>query len=240
MPAPKQAISLWDRVRNILDNGLDKNHFGTLTVKKNCATLIRVKNPVFLNGSPITIWESREGGVLPMSGKFRFAVLVAAVAFVAACNPIRAQDKKVTLTDKAGKDWIAKEIKVGATVMSGRDYIFSALPKEIVGATYVLRPAGDETKAWLANQAVKAKKAGVVYALMQTKYLGKDTFGEVDQAKLEKDGWKEVEGKVASTFPAGESWGWKAFKKDVEEGEVILQLDTFKWDNRALIVFAFK
>ncbi len=145
----------------------------------------------------------------------------------------------VELTDKAGKGWLVKEAKVGAKLSSDRDYLIAELPKEIAGGTYVLRPQ-DEIKGWLAYSSVKSKKDGTAYVLIMNKYLGNDQFGAAAQEKLAKDGWKEVEGQVATTFPAKEAWGWKAFKKEIKEGEVILQLDNLKWDNRIPVLFVFK
>ena len=43
-----------------------------------------------------------------------------------------------------------------------------------------------------------------------------------------------------ATFPSGEGWRWKAFKKDFKEGEVILQLDSLKWNNQIPVLFVFK
>ena len=133
----------------------------------------------------------------------------------------------VELTDKAGKGWLAKEAKIGAKISSDRDYLLTELPKEILGGTHVLRTQG-ELKGWLLAGAVKAKKDGTAYVMIMNKYQGNDQFGEGAQRQLERDGWKEVEGKVGTTSPGNEGWGWKAFKKDVKEGEVTLQLDNLK------------
>ncbi len=174
---------------------------------------------------------------------FRFAAFLLGVACVAAPSPSQGQDKKwvpaVELTDKAGKTWLLKEAKVGTKMASDRDYLLATLPKEIEGGTLVLRTS-DQLNVWLTDVAVKTKKDGTVYALIQTKYLGKDRFGEVDQSLLKKDGWMEVEGKVATTFPSGEKWEWKAFKKDVKAGEVILQLENLSWNKKAPVLFIFK
>ncbi len=185
-----------------------------------------------------------------MSRAFPFALLLIGPAFLAG-GLSRGADKKdqesqtkpalpVELTDKAQDGWLLKTAKVGAKLATDRDYLFRNLPEEIVGGTYLMR-SWDECKSWLPDVAVNAKKDVKVYALIQTKYLGKVQFDEVAESLLEKDGWKEVAGKVATTFPAGEKWVWKAYKKEIDAGEVILQLEHLKWDNnKPLVLFVFK
>ncbi len=110
----------------------------------------------------------------------------------------------------------------------------------MVGGAYLLRPSGD-LKGWLPGAAVKSKDDGTVYAMIQTKYLGKDLFGEEKQALLtQKEGWQEVDGKASTTFPSGEGWEWKVYKKDIKAGDVILQLDKLKWDDMTPVLFVFK
>jgi len=55
------------------------------------------------------------------------------------------EEKKpaVELTDKASLNWLLKKAAVEAKVISDRDYIFSRLPEEMVGAAYLLRDSGD-------------------------------------------------------------------------------------------------
>src|SRR5262245_56887516 len=64
------------------------------------------------------------------------------------------EEKKsaVELTDKASLNWLLKKADVEAKVISDRDYIFSRLPEEMVGAAYLLRSSGDWTK-WLPHGA---------------------------------------------------------------------------------------
>lgn len=92
---------------------------------------------------------------------------------------------------------------VGAKMITDRDYTLSALPKEVAGGTFLVRSSG-EYGSWLPDASLKAKKDATVCAILRVKYLGKEAFGELAQADLKKDCWKEVEGKVATTFPPGE------------------------------------
>ena len=64
-------------------------------------------------------------------------------------------------------------------------------------------------------------------------------MGEVEFTKLEKEGWKEVEGDVGVTFPSGEDWQFKAFKKKLKKGAVVLQLKTLNLGQK-MVVFVFK
>jgi hypothetical protein len=184
-----------------------------------------------------------------MSRMFRFAFLLVGSAFLIS-GVSRGADKEsqksqakpllpVELTEKAQDGWLLKKVKIGTKISTDREYLIRAVPEEIIGGTYVLRPQ-DDLHGWLPDMAVNAKKDVKVYALIQTQYLGKVLFDEVAENLLEKDGWKAVAGKVTTTFPAGEMWAWKAYKKEVGEGDVILQLEHLKWDNRPLIVFVFK
>src|SRR5262245_38035664 len=165
-----------------------------------------------------------------------------------ASGPAQSKDKKkgekpfrssvVALTDKAPGDWLLKEAKVGTKMISDRDYTISALPKEIQGGTLLLRTSADYGK-WLPPATLNALKDGSVYALIRWKYLGKEEVGEVAFAKLDREGWMEVDGDVATTFNDGEDWRWKAIKRDFKKGDVILPLKTFNWDKGALL-FVFK
>jgi hypothetical protein len=177
----------------------------------------------------------------------RFASLFTVMALFAYDNKAWAQEDKkppdkwvpsVELTDKAGK-WLLKEAKIGTKMLSDRDYLLSGLPKEIAGGTYVMRTSG-EYGTWLPDGSLKAKKDGTVYAIIRLKYLGKETFDELAQEQLKKDGWTAVEGKVATTFPAGEKWEWKAYKKGIKAGAVILQLDNLSWDTKTGVLFVVK
>jgi hypothetical protein len=142
------------------------------------------------------------------------------------------------LSDKANPNWLLKDAKKGAKIFSDRDYKFMALPKETTGAKYLLRDS-EQSKSWLPNEGLTTTNKGAVYALIRWKYLGKEVVTEVDFAKLERGGWTEVKGDVETTFPGGEDWRWKALKKDLEEGDVILQLDTLDWGQR-VVLFLFK
>ena len=148
--------------------------------------------------------------------------------------------KAVEMTDKAGK-WLLKEAKVGTRMFTDRtEYLLSVVPKEMVGGTLIVRGSGEQ-EGWLPSLAIEAKKKGTVYAIIRVKYAGQEKFGELAEALLKKDGWKEVEGKVATTEPVGEKWEWKAFETSVKEGAIILRLANLEWSNNATgVLFVVK
>ena len=165
----------------------------------------------------------------------RLAPFVGFVLLVtAATTESLGQDKKapaglvVETTEKAGK-WVASQAKIGTRIYTDRDYVLVALPKEMVGGTFVTRSSGDQ-KTWLPDGALKAKLDVTAYAIVMVKYLGKDKFDGERQKLFVKDGWKEVDGKVRTTFPTGEGWEWKAYKMDADEGDIFLQLKDSSWD----------
>ena len=144
----------------------------------------------------------------------------------------------VAFTDKAPGDWLLREAKVGAKLISDGDATIAALPDEIKGGTLLLRTSADYNK-WLPPGTLKASKDGTVFVLIRWKFRGKEEVGEVAFAKLEREGWTEVDGDVATTFKNGEDWRWKAMKRDFKQGDVILQLRTLSWD-RAVVLFVLK
>ncbi len=146
----------------------------------------------------------------------------------------------VEMTDKAGK-WLTKEAKVGTRMFTDRtEYVLSIVPKEMVGGTLVVRGSGEQAR-WLPDLALEAKKKGTVYAILRVKYAGQEKFGELAEAQLKKDGWKEVEGKVATTQPEGEKWEWKAFETSIEKGVILLRLDHLEWSKNATgVLFVVK
>ena len=56
-------------------------------------------------------------------------------------------------------------------------------------------------------------------------------------AMLARKGWTEVEGEANTTFPLGEDWQWKVLKKDIEKGDINLQLRTVSFRGAAVFVF---
>lgn len=150
----------------------------------------------------------------------------------------RFRSSVVELTDKASPDWLLKEAKVGAPIISDRDYTLAELPDEANGGTLLLRTSGDYN-TWLKAGTLRALKDTKVYVLVRWKYIRREVMDEVALTKLERDGWKEVDGEVGTTFPDGEDWRWKMFKKDLKKGDVILQLKTLRWDNWT-VLFIFK
>ena len=144
----------------------------------------------------------------------------------------------VELTDEAPNHWLLKKALVGARMVSDRNYQIISLPREVLGGTLVQRHSGDSDQ-WLPPGAVKVRQDGTVYALVRWKYLGKAQLNEVAFTNLERDGWTEVDGKVATSFPSGEDWRWKALKKQVIEGDTNLQLKTLSWQ-KCQVLFVFK
>jgi hypothetical protein len=171
------------------------------------------------------------------------AVLVAlALALaLAAAGSGRAQEKKdwtpsVELTDKAGK-WLLNEAAVGARLFTDRkEYYLTAVPKQMAGGTLVVRGSG-EYGGWLPGSSLKAKKDATVFAVVRVMYGKEEKFGELAQSLLMKDGWKEVRGKVATSYPKNEEWQWKAFAIDVNKGEINLRLKNLDWENHATGIF---
>ncbi len=172
---------------------------------------------------------------------FGFAALVAVSA-----TRTEGQDKKdkkgptavVESTEKSGKKWSVWQAKTGLKIVVDKDYVLSAVPKEMVGSTFLTRESPELGK-WLLDGSLKAKGDLTAYAMIMTKARGKEQFGEDRQKALIKEGWSEVDGKVGTTFPSGEAWEWKAFKKSVDDGEIYLQLKDLSWDKHGAPVLFF-
>ena len=166
----------------------------------------------------------------------------------AAAPPAPGQAKKgkkgpvgpaVEMTNKAGK-WGVWLIHPGLKILTDRDYLVTTVPKEMIGATFLTRTSG-EYGQWLPAGALTAKTPVTAYAVVRTKYIGKDTFDQDKQQKLMKDGWEAVQGFVWTTSPGKEGWEWKAFKTDVEAGEVSLPLTNMSWEKHGTaVLFLFK
>lgn len=175
-------------------------------------------------------------------------VLCAGLVSTSTTNRTMAEDKKdvkrfrstvVELTDKAPAHWLLKEAKVGAPMVSDRDYTISELPDEVKGGTLLVRDSGDDHHTWLRASNIRALKDTTVYAIVRWKYLRKEVMNEVALTQFERDGWKEISGEAATTFPDGEDWQWKVFEKEIKKGDVILQLKTLKWGHWA-VLYVFK
>lgn len=173
-----------------------------------------------------------------------FAFLVA----LAAPQSMWGQEKKdkdkkakagpaIEATERTAKEWVIRPAALGLPMLTDKkDYVLTALPKELAGTTYLIRTAGDHGQ-WLPTAAVKAKQDGTVFAMIRVKYNNKDAFDAAAQAALEKNGWKPVDGKAATTSPGKENWEWKVWKTDVKEGDVSLILENFKWPGTAVLFF---
>ncbi len=148
------------------------------------------------------------------------------------------RSKAIDITSKASGDWLFKEVRRGTPLFSDSEFVLSEIPKEIVGATLLVRKSA-EHKAWLEPYAINALVDGSVYGLMRTKSIGKEEVSEVVLSKLEREGWTEVKGSIETTFPDGEDWRWTVLRKPVKKGEIVLQLKTVRWPD-APVLFAFK
>jgi hypothetical protein len=143
----------------------------------------------------------------------------------------------VEFTDKASPNWIFKEAKVGTDVWSDKGYFFSIVPKEMEGGSLVVRGSGQQQQ-WLPPATITAIQDCSAYVMLRTKYLGKEELGESTFVKLANEGWKEVDEKASVTFPNGENWQWKVFKKAVSKGPIDLSLQTVSWGrHHALFIF---
>ncbi|HEX4610952.1 MAG TPA: hypothetical protein VH092_22370 [Urbifossiella sp.] len=178
-------------------------------------------------------------------------LFAAAIVLVATSDPARspAQDKKkapakvdpaIKAGEKVGPTWQIREARLGVKILADKDYVFAALPKEVAGGTFLLR-SSPELGKWLTPGAVEMKADGHVYAVVLVSQFGKDKFPELHQQQFEKDGWKALADKVGTTFPSGEGWVWKAYKKEQPAGPVFLQLDTLSWDKHGTaVLYIFK
>ncbi len=134
------------------------------------------------------------------------------------------KDKEiVALTPKAPNTWLLKEAKTGGKFLVDRDFTFTELPKAMEGGTVVVRdPESHQT--WLTPGTLTAAREGTVYVTFLWKWKGKEKVNEVTLNLLSKEGWSEVKEEVETTFPEGEDWRLKTFKKSLKKGDVNLQL----------------
>ena len=172
-----------------------------------------------------------------------FALLVAsATSYTQGQDKKDKKDKKkvgpaIEATEKTGKDWLIRPAGPNLQMVTDKkDYIITALPKDLMGSTYLMRTAADHGQ-WLPDGSVKAKEDGTVFAMIRVRYNNKDAFSADQQKQLEKDGWTAVEGKAATTSPGKENWEWKIWKQDIKAGEVNLKLENLKWPGTAVLFF---
>lgn len=144
----------------------------------------------------------------------------------------------VALGERSKPNWLLNDIQKDARIFSDRDYKFILLPKELNGAKYLARDSRT-ANFWLPDESVKVTTGGTVYALVQWKQRGKVVVDEGAFAQLERDGWKVMKDEITTTFPNAEDWQWKALKRDLPEGNVVLRLTTLNWGQR-LVIFAFR
>lgn len=138
--------------------------------------------------------------------------------------------------DKTDPGWSIHLAKLGLPLVADRNYAITALPKELVGSTYLIRLSTDYGK-WLGPKSVKMTQDGTVYAMVRTQYNGTDSFNDTSQEQFEKDGWTPVKGLAATTFPGTENWRWKIWKKDIKAGDVDMPLEKLKWPGTAVLYF---
>jgi len=145
----------------------------------------------------------------------------------------------IDLTLESSPEWFIKPAIVGQSIQTDRPYALMQIPREVAGGTLIVRPV-DDCKDWLDYRSVFMRKRGSVFTCVRWSYLGRVQFDEVAVAKLLQEGWAEVDGELRTTFPSGEDWKWKVFRKEVDEGIVTLQLNTLKWPKDNPVLFVFK
>lgn len=148
------------------------------------------------------------------------------------------QSDVVELTDDAPGTWGFRAARVGAAIFSDRGYVLTTLPKECVGGSMLIRDT-EQAKEWLGTNRLIALKNCTVYAFMLSKQFGKEIIGDGTISKFLGEGWEEVDGNMNVNFPGGEDWRWKVVKKKVDEGNIILHLESINW-GRNTVVFVFK
>ncbi len=143
----------------------------------------------------------------------------------------------IELTKQAPSSWVLTEAKVGAGLHTNRGYSFTALPTEVQGGTLVQVPSEERLRRIPPGKLV-AVEDGTVFAFVMWRYMGRIDADEATFARLAQEGWTEVKEKVETTTPPDEVWDWKAVKKSIQKGEVVLEMKAIQ--PNAHVVFAFK
>ncbi|WP_077022462.1 hypothetical protein [Fuerstiella marisgermanici] len=151
-------------------------------------------------------------------------------------------DHLVELTESSPNSWILKKAEIGVPIQSARQYLITALPPEVAGGVLLLRQPGEDSASWLGHGQLRLIKPATVYALIRWKYLGKEVLDEVRRTQLVRDGWTEVKGETACSFPNGEDGRWKTYSRRVPAGPLVLQLRTLSWRNNrdSFVAYVFK
>ncbi|HSG70326.1 MAG TPA: FlgO family outer membrane protein [Planctomycetaceae bacterium] len=145
----------------------------------------------------------------------------------------------VKLTDEAPANWMISTVRRGVKIWWDKPYAIAALPKEMSDGKILIRSVG-QAEDWIEPSALTATRAGIVYAVVRSKYLKKTTVADVVFTQFERDGWERLEDPVKSTFPPGEDWQWVALKKQLPAGDVIISLQNVNWGSRVPVFFVFK
>lgn len=145
-------------------------------------------------------------------------------------------------TEKASPDWIFKEARVGAPIVSDRGYAFTHLPSEIQGGTLVWRDS--RAPDWLPPGSIRLLKDCTVYAIVHTRRaavmgIAEDKVNESALAAFAREGWAEVD-EVKTTFPNGEGWRWHTFRKKLAAGDTNPLLQDNKLGRERRVLFVFK
>jgi hypothetical protein len=78
-------------------------------------------------------------------------------------------------------------------------------------------------------------------SLIQISFQPPNGFPSIEQSNsCSRDGDGSAVALFATTFPSGEKWEWKAYKKEQGAGDVILQLENLSWNNKIPVLFVFK
>jgi hypothetical protein len=151
---------------------------------------------------------------------------------------VRTKVMPVNFVGKPLAGWSLKEIRTGNYVFPDRGYKIADVPKELAGGTMLIRNS-TESKHWLRPGAVAAGADGDVFVLVRYRWLGNEEIDSESFAKFVAEGWDEVKCTFGTTFPTGEDWQWRVFRKSVKKGDIDLPLETTKLTTAPLI-FVFR
>jgi len=145
---------------------------------------------------------------------------------------------KITFPNGAVGGWSPAPARLKQPYFSDREYAFRKLPKELNGATLLLRGADDSSK-WLTANKVHVSRACTAFAIVRWKYNEKVVASDKLLQGLEDAGWKRLDAVPDMTAPKGEVWKWSVFEIKIPKGDVDLAAPKdMRWT--ASVVYGFK
>lgn len=168
-----------------------------------------------------------------------FLALIGVTAIAATAQDTAFKSPVVAFGDKAPTTWAMAKMQVDTKIGSDRDVVFTSVPKDLNGASFLQRKTADHN-TWLPAGGVTAKKDCTVYVMIRAKSNNRDIVPEATLKKIEDDGWKAVDGELGTSVSNNEKVTWAIYKKDVKAGDVDVTLKTVKWSTRTPVLFAFK